>query len=566
MTRVAAVQFASGTEVKENLATCLRMIDQAALHKPDLMVLPEFCNHISWYDDADHAREVSLDLDGFFLAQVSARAGRHGCYIVINVTLRRAGGELSITSLMYGPDGDLLAQADKQTLMGHENFWFQRATSVGDVVDSAFGRLGMFPCRDGVTFETPRCLALRGVQLFCDSLNSFALDEASLHVPARAPENGCFLVAANKVGPLIPQDLLQQVSDEAHIPIEFLSGAGESQIVAPSGDVLVRAPRDEESVIWADVDLQDAVDKRDMDGTDRFANRRPRLYSAISRPTPEAARIVEATCVSVACICPTNGGAAGLTELVAQLGELPLETRLAVLPELSGVPWTQDRVVLEQADQLIEQLVSVCCDRPKLSICSSLPVAMEGGIGHAVLLIDERGVVARQDQLHLCDRLPGMRTGETFNTIEMPWGRLALMTAEDMRHPEMTKLAAIDGAQLIAVPGRLLEQWDSELALPSRAAENRVCIAYASQPLNGSGSLLADLQEDFTLMTEWQHREFDGYINQPLVTRQAEGEQLLSGNLNLPAANNKLMSAQTDLIGDRPWRLSTGLTEGLDHG
>ena len=205
MTRVAALQIASGTDVDENLATCLRAIDAGHTRGAQVMVLPEFSNHISWYDDAEHAWRVAVDLEGEFLAAIAARAKLYGVHLVINVSLRRAEGAITVTSLMYGPEGRLLAQADKQTLMGHENTWFRRATDVSPVVDTEHGKVAMFPCRDGVTFETPRCLALRGAQLFCDSLNSFALDEESLHVPARAPENRVFLVAANKVGPLIPE-------------------------------------------------------------------------------------------------------------------------------------------------------------------------------------------------------------------------------------------------------------------------------------------------------------------------------------------------------------------------
>jgi hypothetical protein len=57
-------------------------------------------------------------------------------------------------------------------------------------------------------------------------------------------------------------------------------------------------------------------------------------------------------------------------------------------------------------------------------------------------------------------------------------------------------------------------------------------------------------------MTPWAEREFDGYINQPLITLQQPGQNITSGRVNLPAANNKLMSEQTDLILGRPWRLS----------
>jgi predicted amidohydrolase len=128
MFRVAALQFASNDDVDQNLATCLRMIDAAAeTYQAELMVLPEFCNHISWYDDHEHARRVAVTLDGSFLSAVAARAARHQALIVINCSLRREADKLTVTSLLYGPDGQLWAQADKQTLMGHENVWFARA-------------------------------------------------------------------------------------------------------------------------------------------------------------------------------------------------------------------------------------------------------------------------------------------------------------------------------------------------------------------------------------------------------------------------------------------------------
>lgn len=130
MFRVAALQFASNDDVDQNLATCLRMIDAAAAaHSPDLMVLPEFCNHISWYDDREHALRAAVTLDGPFLTAIAERAQRHRTIIVINCSLRRDEDNLTVTSLMYGADGQLLAQADKQTLMGHENVWFTRGST-----------------------------------------------------------------------------------------------------------------------------------------------------------------------------------------------------------------------------------------------------------------------------------------------------------------------------------------------------------------------------------------------------------------------------------------------------
>jgi hypothetical protein len=168
--------------------------------------------------------------------------------------------------------------------------------------------------------------------------------------------------------------------------------------------------------------------------------------------------------------------------------------------------------------------------------------------------------------LHSSSRFPGLQLADQFKCHDFPWGRAALLTADDMRHPEMAKLAAIDGAQLLIVPGMLLAPWESTLALPSRAAENRICLAYSNTNNTEQAGLLAGLHQDFTLMTPWEERSFDGFINQPLLTLQQPGEPIISAVLNLPAANNKLMSAQTELILDRPWHLSGELVRAKSGG
>ena len=77
--------------------------------------------------------------------------------------------------------------------------------------------------------------------------------------------------------------------------------------------------------------------------------------------------------------------------------------------------------------------------------------------------------------------------------------------------------------------------------------------------MRGCAGLVATLERDFTVMTEWQERQFDGFINQPLLTRQSTGVTL--ARVHPLAACNKLMSAQTDLLLDRPRKLSTRLSE-----
>ena len=566
--KVAALQYASGTDVAVNLQTCLRMIERAANETPDLMVMPEFSNHISWYDDADHAWAVAVDLDGEFLTAIAGRAAEHDCYIVINVSLRRDNGIITVTLVCFDPEGQLAGVADKQTLMGHENIWFARAQANSPVIATPFGPIAMFPCRDGVTCETPRGLALRGAQLFCDSLNSFALDEASLHVPARAPENKVFLVAANKIGPLIPEALLAPVSEQTHIPIQFLNGAGESQIVSPTGEILARGPRDEEAVVIAEIDLFEADSKTRPDGTDVFAERRPGLYGEMTREISGPICGDAAEKITVALLSPRAEGESALAELPALLQSLPQDTQLAVLPELFCYPLAGEGATelpdTALADRALQAMIAACEVHAGITLCASLVMPVGEGHGVVSVLVDKTGIVAQQPQLHRSRRYPWMVPGTSLDLVNLSWGRVALITGDDMVYPELVKVAALRGAHVLVSSLHLQETWEERFGLRSRAAENRVCVVASSRPLGKRAGLIADLEREFTLMTEWRERKFDGYINAPLVTEQRPGEAITIAEIHPAAACDKLMSEKTDLLLDRPWRLCGDLTKSAE--
>lgn len=316
-----------------------------------------------------------------------------------------------------------------------------------------------------------------------------------------------FLVAANKVGPLIPEHLLEAVSTETHIPLQFLYGAGESQIVSPDGEVLARGPREGEAVVWADIELEKADDKQRADGTDSFVIRRPCLYKAIAEPPAPVDNPKPASQVLVSCLQPDVHGLEALSEFSGMVAALPSQTSLAVLPELA---FGDDS---STALQIIEAMAAVCSGHPGLLLCTSLMEQGESGVTHSAVLVGEGGTVARQAQLHDSSRFPGLTTPNAMTLVDLPWARVALLTSEDAWSPELIKVAAVQGAHVLVVPGQLLAPWEHSLALPSRAAENRICVVYSSRPVAGKAGLIANLDTDFTLMTPWQERKFDGYIN-----------------------------------------------------
>ncbi|MFD6159842.1 nitrilase-related carbon-nitrogen hydrolase [Nocardia sp. NPDC060256] len=533
MTRVAAAQLAAGTDVAVNLDACLRMIDAAASVGAELVVLPEFCNHLSWYEDRVHAHRMACTIGDTFLTAIGQRARRHRIYVKIGVTLARARGRTTGTGLLFGPGGDLLGESDKQILMGAENDYLDAGLTDSPVIATSLGRIGMYACMEGVINEVARSLVVRGAQLLLNSLNSFAIDEASLHIPVRAAENKVWVVAANKVGPLLPAEQLPAVAARLGVPADRLHGAGESQIVGPDGVAVAKAPVTGEAIVIADIDVALADDKRRPDGTDILAARRPRLYGPLAGAPRERRAPAGA---------PTLSTALSVAD-TAMLSELAADgVDLIVLPELAAIP--------------IPEVIRALHNTTAHAVLS----VRSGGAHHGVL-VDADGVVGYQPQLHPTERHPWLtEPGDKLTVFDMPWGRMAIVVGDDAVFPESFRLAAIQDVDVAAVPCSPAEPWELSLGLAERAAENRLNVLAAGSDEHGGllGAIYA-LSPDFTLWTTWSG-PFTGLISHPIVTATPPGARTVRATVRPAQASNRSVSRGTDLVGGRPHRPLDAMT------
>lgn len=555
--RVAAAQFHVGADPKINLATCLHWLDEASRCRPDLVVLPEFCNYLSWYQDKQHCFDVSVRLDGPFLAAIAARAREHGFHVVVNCTVQRADGSATGSSLLYSPAGQLLADNTKQIYIGHENDFLAPAVTQGPVVATALGRLGLYACMDGVINETPRCLALNGAQLLLNSLNSFATDEASLHIPVRAAENKVFVVAANKVGPLVPVEMIEAISAATGIPLDFLCGAGESQVVAPDGSVLAKASRDEPQYIYADIEPARADDKRRPDGTDIFGSRRPPLYRAIARdPAGQALPQMSGRAQAVVAVVQL-AVATDIDEACTRVAEaVAAGAELVALPPLPGGPQDLDAAA-GLGKQAVARLAGVCGGSHVATamVCGSA----EDGYQYCAVVIGSGGLLHRQPQVHASARRAYSRLADDFTTLELPLGRVAVITSDDSIYPETFRLLALAGVEVAVVPVSPLEDWELHTGLLERSAENRINLLAAPDTLDCGPGFITALQTDFTVMTEWRERPFDGLLSQPEWHICPAAPGVFLHTIRPANAANKVVSRNTDLLADRPWALAQAI-------
>jgi predicted amidohydrolase len=563
--RVAVSQFATSSSVQENLATCIRMISETAVCEPSLIVLPAYCNtsfsHAqSWYSDHNQAWNEALTINGDFLQQIAEQAIKHNCFILVNVTLRRdlsrssckseqdssIKSNISVTSCLFSPVGELIHQEDKQTLIGYENDFFISASKESEVLTTPFGKLGLMTGCDSMTFEVSRELASNGAQLLCNSMSSFTLDQNKLHDPARAFENKVYLVSANKVGALVPQE---------HMHHKYLVGSGESQIVSPGGKVLAKLTSNEEGFVFADIDLACAEvnNKVRPDGTQLIKQLRPELYQALTQPLNEVSQEQRALLLKV----PETANVAIFATYTTNQQAIDdvcfyIENNLSDIIQLPELFFVADKAITNNVEQLaqitrlsmqlIKQISSVL--RPFQYVCTSLVIEA----AHQAVLISEHGLFAKQQQLHFCQRYQWTALGDNLNIIELPLEQgninLAMLTADDANIPEVVKVAALNNIHLLLVPFDIQESGEVEYGLLSRAAENRICIVAASREksfanavLAGSTNhliqknknkskaqkstgLIANLTTGSALLPQWKSDKFTGYINQPLVKHQ----------------------------------------------
>jgi predicted amidohydrolase len=562
--RVAAAQCEIGGDIAQNLATCLRMLDKAAVLKPDLIVLPEFSNHLSWYDNAEHCFDVSLDLDSDFLRAIAEKAKALNAFVSIGATLRRENGKVSGSALLYSPQGDLLGIADKQVLIGHENDFLLPAQQAAPIIDTKIGRLAMYMCMDGVINETPRCLALRGAQILCNSLNSFAPDEGNLHIPVRAAENKVFVVAANKVGPLVPEFMMADISAATNIPEVFLCGAGESQIVAPDGTVLAMAETNQEEVVFAVITPSDADIKLRPDGTDVFAARRPKLYRSLTaNPVQQTQSAFSGkNDVQVALINCDGRLVSEICEQVlsaqqsgAKLIALSAQNALADLSADQLTQWQQ------QGEALAAGIATIL--QEGVYVISPQVGSIAGQYQHQIAVIGCNGITAVQGQVHFSERFAWSVLADEFITVDLAFGRLGLICSDDSIYPETFRLIALAGAEIAVVPVQPLEAWELKTGLIERAAENRLnLLAPSSKPDLGKG-FIAGLLEDFTIFGEWKTRKFDGVLTRPPLVEMNDEDAITMAFVHAANAANKVVSRNTHLLDNRPWHLLQPIVAAL---
>ncbi len=268
--RAAAVQtLARLGDYDHNIALATGFVEDAVRQGAELVVFPECMDTGYLFDSAEHCRALAETIpDGPFVAALSGLAKKHGIYVASGVTeWDPARKKIFNSGVMFGRQGEVTCHYHKQFLATHDQNWFAFGERGCPVVETDLGRIGLLICFDGRIPEIFRAMAMQGAEVIVDMANFFAMDQADMWGPARAFENGVWLVAATKAG----------YERSIYYP-------GGSMIVDPKGRVISKVPYDTHGTAVATVDLDQAADKSIYAANDKIADRRPETYGIMALP------------------------------------------------------------------------------------------------------------------------------------------------------------------------------------------------------------------------------------------------------------------------------------------
>jgi predicted amidohydrolase len=277
--KIAGVQMDCRlAEKTSNLEGVQAGLFAAARRGARLVVFPECVLTGYCFESKEEAWAQAEPIPGLATETLAATCSELGVWAVVG-TLESVAqtGDLFNVCVLFGPQG-LTAVYRKAHLpyLGVDRF-----TTPGDrpfaVHDLGGLRVGMNICYDGSFPEAARVLTLLGADLIVLPTNwpTTARSTACHLVRPRALENHVYYAAVNRVG--------------EERGFRFI---GQSQIVAPDGELLASAPDAEATILYAEVDPEWSRRKHlvrvpGKHEIHRTADRRPDLYGPLCAPVTE---------------------------------------------------------------------------------------------------------------------------------------------------------------------------------------------------------------------------------------------------------------------------------------
>ena len=262
--KIGIIQQHNTADRENNRQRLAEKIRQLSGQDAELIVLQElhnglyFCQteDVDTFDQAEPIPGPSTEFYGNLARELQV-------VIVTSLFERRAAGLYHNTAVVMEKDGTIAGKYRKMHIPDdpayYEKFYFTPGDMGFRPIDTSVGRLGVLVCWDQWYPEAARLMALQDAELliYPTAIGYDARDDEAEQERQReawttvmrghAVANGLPVVAVNRVG---------EEHSTLHTPHSSISFWGSSFVAGPQGEMLYRAPKDEEVSVIVDVDLR----------------------------------------------------------------------------------------------------------------------------------------------------------------------------------------------------------------------------------------------------------------------------------------------------------------------
>lgn len=233
--------------------------------------------------------DAAIDVPSPQTHRLGEAAATHGSYVVIGV-IEREGGTCYCTVLFFAPDGTMLGKHRKLMPTALERMiWGFGDGSTLTVVDSPYGRIGSVICWENYMPMLRMAMYAKHVALYCAP----TADDRDTWLPSMqhiALEGRCFVLSACQFirKKEFPDSVRVSLGDSP----EAVLIRGGSAIISPLGKVLAGPHFEGETILTADLDLNDiGRGKFDFDVTGHYC--RPDIFQLIVNEAPTPAVVAK---------------------------------------------------------------------------------------------------------------------------------------------------------------------------------------------------------------------------------------------------------------------------------
>ena len=280
--KFAALQLTKSWDLEENLAKAKKAIREAAQNganvilPQELFAAPYFCKK----QEAKYFELAEETANSHLIQEMSALAKELGVVIPVSY-FEKAGNTFFNSLVMIDADGTVLDNYRKSHIPDgpgySEKYYFSPGDTGFKVWQTKFGKFGAGICWDQWFPELARSLALHGAEaIFYPTAIGSEPQDPTLD----SRDHWQRTMQGHSAANLVPVIASNRVGTEVDDGIET-TFYGSSFITDHTGAKIAEAPREGETIIYAEIDLAAIAKARHAWGL--FRDRRPDLYTSVGK-------------------------------------------------------------------------------------------------------------------------------------------------------------------------------------------------------------------------------------------------------------------------------------------